>query len=147
MLLTRKPNLGCVKVPSWDILGVFFPDLYTKRAYSTHWCSIDVPLMSRWWIIHVPMTLHWHSIDHQKKKSPPNGVRLTTSGSAPVWLGGQSILYQCQTISSALEINLPWFWGIFIWFPALSKNQMPKMIRHEKHMINNWFWRSKRPLA
>ena len=64
-------------------LVFFFPDLYTKRAYSNHWCSIDVPLMSRWWIIHVPMTLHWRSIDHQKKKisserSPSDDLRIGT---------------------------------------------------------------------
>lgn len=210
MLLTRKPNLGCVKVPSWDILGVFFSSSLHQASLLQplmfHWCSVGVPMMFPWcstcvslmflqcssdvplmdhscsnavpmtlhWrsnnvplmfhyifimfhrrYIAVPVMFHWRSIDHQKnissKRSPSDDLRIGTcvagrpEYSVPVpdhqqRLGDKSAKNDKQMIKQ-------WFWGIFIWFPALSKNQMPKMIRHEKHMINNWFWRSKRPLA
>ena len=83
MLLTRKPNLGCVKVPSWDILGVFFSRSLHQASLLQplmfHWCSSDVPLMDHSCSNDAPLTFHWPPKKKiSSERSPSDDLRIGT---------------------------------------------------------------------
>lgn len=178
MLLTRKPNLGCVKVPSWDILGGFFARSLHQASLLQplmfRWCPVDGSFMFQWRSIEVPTMFHWcyiiylscsiavtlmfqwRSIDvpltTNKNESPPNGNRPSDDLRIGTCVAGRPeysvpVPDHQQRLGDKSATILGDFHMIFIWFPTLTQNQMQKMIKHEKHMINNWFWRPKRPLA